>query len=165
MICGRSASAWPTPQTTGAVCANVWRTPETIPRATTMHRALPPGVDRWCRAGVRCRIMVVMTRHKRLSRILVAVFAISLATNLFPWETASARTARELERAVVRAPEYRATVMRLPAGVRELMIGSSWHLGCPVGLNDLRLIKLTDWGFDRQAPRGKLIVHRPGASP
>ena len=107
--------------------------------------------------------MVVMTRHKRLSRILVAVFAVSLATNLFPWETASARTARELERAVVRAPEYRATVMRLPAGVRELMIGSSWHLGCPVGLNDLRLIKLTYWGFDRQAHRGKLIVHRRGA--
>ena len=40
------------------------------------------------------------------------------------------------------------------------MTGSSWHAGCPVGLDDLRLIRLTYWGFDRQAHAGKLVVHR-----
>ena len=62
--------------------------------------------------------------------------------------------------ASTRAPKYHATVSSLPAPVRALMTGSSWHAGCPVELDDLRLIRLTYWGFDRQAHRGKLVVHR-----
>jgi len=61
---------------------------------------------------------------------------------------------------LTRAPEYHATVSTLPPAVRALMTGSSWHAGCPVGLGDLRLIRLTYWGFDRQAHAGKLVVHR-----
>ena len=61
---------------------------------------------------------------------------------------------------LTRAPAYHARVSTLPPTVRELMTGSSWHAGCPVGLNDLRLIRLTYWGFDRQAHPGKLVVHR-----
>ena len=60
----------------------------------------------------------------------------------------------------IRAPAYHSVVMPLPQGVRDLMTGLSWHRGCPVGLGDLRLIKLTYWGFDRQAHPGKLVVHR-----
>jgi D-alanyl-D-alanine carboxypeptidase len=59
----------------------------------------------------------------------------------------------------VRAPAYHATIRALPTRVRHLMKGSSWHRGCPVGLNDLRLIELRFWGFDRQAHRGVLVVH------
>jgi hypothetical protein len=55
---------------------------------------------------------------------------------------------------------YRATVTELPPGVRQLMRGSSWHPGCPVGLDDLRLIRLTYRGFDGQIHPGKLVVHR-----
>jgi poly-gamma-glutamate synthesis protein (capsule biosynthesis protein) len=33
------------------------------------------------------------------------------------------------------------------------------HKGCPVGFSDLRLIRLTYWGFDREAHRGLLVVH------
>jgi hypothetical protein len=40
------------------------------------------------------------------------------------------------------------------------MRGSSWHAGCPVALDDLRLIRLTYWGFDKAAHTGKLVVHR-----
>ena len=61
---------------------------------------------------------------------------------------------------LTRAPGYHARVSTLPPAVRELMTGSSWHAGCPVGLHDLRLIRLTYWGFDRQAHTGKLVVHR-----
>jgi D-alanyl-D-alanine carboxypeptidase len=61
---------------------------------------------------------------------------------------------------LVRAPAYHAVVMPLPSGVRDLMTGLSWHRGCPVGLGDLRLIKLTYSGFDRRAHPGKLAVHR-----
>jgi hypothetical protein len=58
------------------------------------------------------------------------------------------------------APSYRASVRPLPAWARQLMRGSSWHKGCPVGLDDLRLVRVTFWGFDREAHHGNLVVHR-----
>ncbi|MEP6758716.1 MAG: M15 family metallopeptidase [Actinomycetota bacterium] len=59
-----------------------------------------------------------------------------------------------------RTAAYHVTVSPLPAAVRALMTGLSWHAGCPVGLHDLRLLKLTYWGFDRAPHPGKLVVHR-----
>lgn len=44
--------------------------------------------------------------------------------------------------------------------VRDRIEGSSWHPGCPVALEKLRLLELTHWGFDNEPHRGKLIVHR-----
>jgi len=35
----------------------------------------------------------------------------------------------------------------------------SWRSGCPVPLEDLRLLSVTYWGFDGQAHQGELIVH------
>jgi D-alanyl-D-alanine carboxypeptidase len=59
-----------------------------------------------------------------------------------------------------RTATYRAHIQRLPAPVRKLMTGRSWHAGCPVPLHDLRLLTLTYWGFDRAPHTGKLVVHR-----
>jgi hypothetical protein len=56
-------------------------------------------------------------------------------------------------------PPYTATIERLPDGIREWMKGLSWHPGCPVRLRDLRLLRLRYWGFDREAHRGRLVVH------
>ena len=39
------------------------------------------------------------------------------------------------------------------------MVGRSWHSGCPVGLDDLRLVDLTYWGFDGAAHTGQLVVN------
>lgn len=58
---------------------------------------------------------------------------------------------------------YRATISRLPADVRDRMVGSSWRKGCPVGLRKLRLIRLTHWNFNRERVWGKLLVHRAWA--
>jgi hypothetical protein len=60
-------------------------------------------------------------------------------------------------------PPFSASISRLDAATRELMTGSSWHPGCPVGLDDLRLIRLTHWGFDGAVHRGRLVVHRAWA--
>lgn len=46
---------------------------------------------------------------------------------------------------------------------RERMVGASWHRGCPVGLDDLRLLKVRHWGFDGRAHRGRLVVHEDSA--
>jgi hypothetical protein len=59
-----------------------------------------------------------------------------------------------------RLPAFEATVSELDSATRELMVGSSWHAGCPVPLRDLRLIELTYYGFDGHAHHGQLVVHR-----
>ena len=40
------------------------------------------------------------------------------------------------------------------------MAGVSWRPGCPVPLRDLRLLRLSHWGFDGRARTGRLVVHR-----
>jgi hypothetical protein len=52
---------------------------------------------------------------------------------------------------------------RLDAETRARMIGVSWHRGCPVGLDQLRLLSVDHWGFDGEVHRGRLVVHRDAA--
>ncbi|HEX9235640.1 MAG TPA: M15 family metallopeptidase [Actinomycetota bacterium] len=44
------------------------------------------------------------------------------------------------------------------------MTGSSWHEGCPVSPDALRLLRLSYWGFDRRAHVGEMIVDRDVAA-
>lgn len=39
------------------------------------------------------------------------------------------------------------------------MVPSSWRQGCPVPLDDLRLVVVDHWGFDGRVHRGELVVH------
>src|SRR5215211_1319400 len=55
---------------------------------------------------------------------------------------------------------FTASTSRLDAALRKRMTGKSWHEGCPVGLGKLRLVELSYWGFDGEAHRGRLVVHR-----
>lgn len=36
---------------------------------------------------------------------------------------------------------------------------SSWRAGCPVGLEDLRLVAVSHWGFDGRPQVGEVVVH------
>ena len=40
------------------------------------------------------------------------------------------------------------------------MSGTTWHPGCPVSLDDLRLVTLSYWGFDAASHDGQLVVNR-----
>jgi len=51
----------------------------------------------------------------------------------------------------------------IDAATKQRMVGVSWHRGCPVGLDDLRLLKVRHWGFDGRVHRGRLIVHEDSA--
>lgn len=51
----------------------------------------------------------------------------------------------------------------IDAATKQRMIGVSWRPGCPVGLNDLRLLKVRYWGFDGRVRRGRLVVHEDSA--
>jgi hypothetical protein len=61
------------------------------------------------------------------------------------------------------APAFRGRVTRIDDRLRQRMSGVSWHPGCPVGFADLRLLRVDHWGFDGQAHRGRLVVHRDAA--
>ncbi len=38
-------------------------------------------------------------------------------------------------------------------------VAASWHEGCPVAVEQLRLLTLTHWGFDGAVHTGRLVVH------
>ena len=50
------------------------------------------------------------------------------------------------------------------AGMRARMTGVSWHPGCPVALDELRLLRLSYWGFDHAVHQGELIASASAAA-
>jgi hypothetical protein len=57
-------------------------------------------------------------------------------------------------------PQFEATVTTVPEAYRAQMIGVSWHAGCPVPIDDLRIIEMNHWGFDGTVhDGGQLMVH------
>jgi hypothetical protein len=69
---------------------------------------------------------------------------------------ASAATARHGKAG---SAPFHGTIARIDPAIRGLMIGSSWHPGCPVPIDQLRLLELTYWGFDHRAHHGQLVVN------
>jgi poly-gamma-glutamate synthesis protein (capsule biosynthesis protein) len=58
---------------------------------------------------------------------------------------------------------FQSSVSRLPPDVRERIVGSSWHEGCPVPLRRLRYIRVSFHRFDGSKREGRLIIHRSQA--
>ena len=56
------------------------------------------------------------------------------------------------------AGEYDASVEPISARVRRRM-GTTWRPGCPVGLDDLRYVTTSFWGFDGRPHTGELVVN------
>ena len=57
-------------------------------------------------------------------------------------------------------PGFQGHAASIRGQVRERIVGSSWHRGCPVALPKLRLVEVTYRGFDGDRHRGRLVVHR-----
>lgn len=49
-------------------------------------------------------------------------------------------------------------VTTIPDGVWASMFGRSWHEGCPVGRDGLRLLRVNYWGFDGYRYRGEVVA-------
>jgi hypothetical protein len=47
----------------------------------------------------------------------------------------------------------------LPRSLRREMRGATWKPGCPVPLDDLRLLRFNHWAFDGTVRRGPMVVH------
>jgi poly-gamma-glutamate synthesis protein (capsule biosynthesis protein) len=56
------------------------------------------------------------------------------------------------------------SVSTITGKVRRRMVGSSWHRGCPVGLADLRLLKVPFTDFNNREKTGYLVVNETAAT-
>ena len=61
------------------------------------------------------------------------------------------------------APAFNGSAEPISPQLRQRISGVSWHRGCPVGFGELRLLRLTHWGFDGEVHRGRLVVNRDSA--
>ena len=57
------------------------------------------------------------------------------------------------------APPWDGSAEPLPHTLRQRMTGVSWRPGCPVELDDLRLLRMPYWGFDGEVHRGRMVVN------
>jgi hypothetical protein len=60
---------------------------------------------------------------------------------------------------------FHTSIEPLPAPVRAGLEGRFWHAGCPVPLSHLRVLTVTQWGFDGHAHTGQVIVNQDAAAP
>lgn len=60
---------------------------------------------------------------------------------------------------------FESSVSTLSAAVRTRMSSVSWHPGCPVSMDQLRLLRVSYWGFDHAVHTGELVVNASAAAP
>jgi hypothetical protein len=56
-------------------------------------------------------------------------------------------------------PAFHGSIEEIDGATRDRM-ATSWHPGCPVPIEDLRVLSLDHWGFDGRVHRGEMVVHR-----
>jgi hypothetical protein len=66
-------------------------------------------------------------------------------------------------RAQLQAPTFHGSARRIDEATRARMT-DSWRPGCPVAIEDLRLLTLDHWGFDGRVHEGELVIHRHHAT-
>jgi D-alanyl-D-alanine carboxypeptidase len=103
-------------------------------------------------------MMGTMRRAIRLLAFLTVLVAAPVALSDGPATAAGTVTA------AASPDRFVASVAPIPPPIRSWMTGSSWRPGCPVGLDALRLVRLTYWGFDHRAHRGRLVVAEAAAN-
>jgi D-alanyl-D-alanine carboxypeptidase-like protein len=68
--------------------------------------------------------------------------------------------------AIVALHQYDSSIRPLPAPLKASLVGTdSWRSGCPVAMEDLRLLTVQTWGWDGQPQTGQLVVHEDAAAP
>ena len=51
-------------------------------------------------------------------------------------------------------------ISSIPKPIKQIMVGTTWHKGCPAQLDDLAYLKLSYWGFDHKPHIGELIINK-----
>ncbi len=50
-------------------------------------------------------------------------------------------------------------ISAIPPAIENEMLGTTWHDGCPVAIDDLRLLRFNYVGFDGEIKRGPMVVN------
>jgi hypothetical protein len=61
-------------------------------------------------------------------------------------------------RASAHIPPYHFSAVSLTPALRAQLRKTSWHPGCPVGLGQLRYLRIAYWGFDHRAHLGEMVA-------
>jgi hypothetical protein len=61
-------------------------------------------------------------------------------------------------------PVFRGKVSRIGPLLRDRLIGRNWTPGCPVPLEDLRLVEVSYWNFEGEVKTGPLVLNERVAS-
>ena len=56
--------------------------------------------------------------------------------------------------------DFQGSIRPIPRELQKMMIGKTWHIGCPVPLKDLSYLQVSYWGFDNQTHAGEIIIHQ-----
>jgi hypothetical protein len=65
-----------------------------------------------------------------------------------------------IERRSSKAPStFQFQAFKLTPALREQLSKTSWHPGCPVGLDRLRYLRISYWGFDKRAHLGEMVLN------
>jgi len=113
------------------------------PRSTYRYRALVTGAD-WFTAA---RTATITVRNTPPGRVVTV-----------PAEAPRPRRIAAQPRAS--GDGANASIGRISSGVWTSMTGRSWRPGCPVGREQLRLVRVTYWGFDGYRHRGEIVVNK-----
>jgi len=65
--------------------------------------------------------------------------------------------------ATAASASFKSSVSRISPALRERIVGSSWHSGCPVPVRKLRVVRVSIHKFDGSVSRGRMIIHRSEA--
>lgn len=109
-----------------------------------------------------------------MRRMLAAALLLPIAVACAPRREATADAQRasiepatQAQASIASPPEpvanqFHGSASVLDAATRARMT-FSWRAGCPVPLKDLRLLRLTHWGFDGRVHAGELVVNEDHA--
>jgi hypothetical protein len=56
---------------------------------------------------------------------------------------------------------FHGKINSIPPQIKKMMLGHSWHQGCPIGFDQLAYLQLSYWGFDNKPHVGEIIVYQP----
>jgi hypothetical protein len=56
-------------------------------------------------------------------------------------------------------PRFEGGVFRIGPKLRDVLIGKNWTPGCPVAIDDLRVVGVSYWNFRGGVGRGPLVLH------
>ncbi|MGH3424998.1 MAG: M15 family metallopeptidase [Nocardioidaceae bacterium] len=102
----------------------------------------------------------VITKVRKLVPAFVAIASVGLVVGgSVPAAAGAPDRAMQEAPPMPHQPPFVAQVLRINPHTARQMTGVTWEPGCPVPIEDLRVVQMRYWGFDDRAHKGRLVVN------